>query len=141
QLPARAYERADRLAGGKSADALIGQAEALVREDETELDRRAGRLLEQALVLEPENPKSLFYAAAGALHRGELPMARERFAKLLALNPPDSIKPLLQKQIEAIDQQIAGVPAQAGALASAGAAPQGGAAAQGGRAPGGQPGR
>jgi cytochrome c-type biogenesis protein CcmH len=108
QLATRAYQRADRLAGGKNAEALIGQAEALARADETELDRRAGRLIEQALVLDPSSGKALFFGAAVAMRRGELPLARERFTKILALNPPDNIKPLLQKQIESIDQQLAG---------------------------------
>jgi cytochrome c-type biogenesis protein CcmH len=99
QLATRAYQRADRLAGGKNADALIGEAETLTLADETELDRRAGRLV------------ALFFGAAAAMRRGELPLARDRFAKLLSLNPPDNIKPLLQKQIEAIDQRIAGGPA------------------------------
>jgi cytochrome c-type biogenesis protein CcmH len=108
QLAARAYSRADRLAGGKNAEALIGQAEALARGDETELDRRAGRLIEQALLVDPTSGKALFFGAAVAMRRGELPLARERFTKLLALNPPDNIKPLLQKQIETIDQQLAG---------------------------------
>jgi cytochrome c-type biogenesis protein CcmH len=108
QLATRAYQRADRLAGGKSAEALIGEAEALARSDETELDRRAGRLIEQALVLDPNSGKALFFGAAVAMRRGELPLARERFTKLLALDPPDNIKPLLQKQIETIDQQLAG---------------------------------
>jgi cytochrome c-type biogenesis protein CcmH len=52
--------------------------------------------------------KALFFGAAVAMRRGELPLARERFTKLLALDPPDNIKPLLQKQIETIDQQMAG---------------------------------
>jgi cytochrome c-type biogenesis protein CcmH len=111
QLATRAYQRADRLAGGKNADALIGEAETLTLADETELDRRAGRLVEQALALDPQSGKALFFGAAAALRRGELPLARDRFAKLLSLNPPDNIKPLLQKQIEAIDQRIAGGPA------------------------------
>jgi cytochrome c-type biogenesis protein CcmH len=106
QLAERAFRRADRLAGGKSAEALIGEAEALALSDETELDRRAGRLFEQALVLDPGNGKALFFGAAAALRRGDLPIARERFQKLLAMNPPDNIKPLLQKQLEAIDQQM-----------------------------------
>jgi cytochrome c-type biogenesis protein CcmH len=118
QLAVRAYQRADRLAGGKNADALIGQAEALAMGDETELDRRAGRLVEQALALAPDSGKALFFGAAAALRRGELPVARERFAKLLSLNPPDNIKPLLQKQIEVIDQRLAG-----GAAPEAGARP------------------
>jgi len=120
QLALRAFKRADRLAGGKSADALIGQAEALALSDETELDRRAGRLIEQALALDPESGKALFFGAAAALRRGELPVARERFVKLLSLNPPDNIKPLLQKQIEDIDQRIAAGPTQ-----GAGARPAG----------------
>ena len=112
-LAVRAFQRADRLAGGRNADALIGQAEALALSDETELDRRAGRLVEQALALDPQSGKALFFGAAAALRRGELPVARARFAKLLSLNPPDNIKPLLQKQIEAIDQRMAAGPAGA----------------------------
>ncbi|MFL6601621.1 MAG: tetratricopeptide repeat protein [Steroidobacteraceae bacterium] len=112
QLALRAFQRADRLAGGRNADALIGQAEALALSDESELDRRAGRLIEQALALDPQSGKALFFGAAAAMRRGELPLARERFAKLLSLNPPDNIKPLLQKQIDAIDQRLAGGPAQ-----------------------------
>jgi cytochrome c-type biogenesis protein CcmH len=124
QLATRAYQRADRLSGGKSAEALIGEAEALAMGDETELDRRAGRLVEQALALDPESGKALFFGAAAALRRGELPLARERFAKLLSLNPPENIRPLLQKQIEAIDQRLAGGgPAAEPGPRPAGAAP------------------
>lgn len=132
QLAARAFQRADRLAGGKNADALIGQAEALALSDETELDRRAGRLVEQALAVDPNNGKALFFGAAAAMRRGELPVARERFAKLLALNPPDNIKPLLQKQIEAIDQRLAGGPPE-GTAAGGASAPFAGAAKPGER--------
>ncbi len=111
QLATRAFQRADRLAGGKNADALVGEAEALALADETELDRNAGRLFERALALDPGNGKALFFAAAAALRRGDLPLAKSRFIKLLALNPPDNIKALLEKQIESIDQQtLAGGP-------------------------------
>ena len=120
KLALRAFQRADRLAGGQNADALIGQAEALALSDESELDRRAGRLVEQALALDPQSGKALFFGAAVAMRRGELPLARARFAKLLSLNPPDNIKPLLQKQIDSIDQRLAGGPAQ-----DAGARPAG----------------
>ncbi len=121
QLAARAYERADRLADGKSADALIGEAEALSLADETELDRRAGRLVERALQVDPSSGKALFFGAAVAMRRGELPLARDRFSKLLSLNPPDNIKPLLQKQIEVINQQLAGGAGPAGRAPADGA--------------------
>jgi cytochrome c-type biogenesis protein CcmH len=108
QLATRAFQRADRLAGGKSAEALIGEAEALARSDEAELDGRAGKLIEQALAVDPNSGKALFFGAAVAMRKGELPLAKERFTKLLALDPPDNIKPLIQKQIDAIDQQMSG---------------------------------
>ena len=105
-LAARAYQRADRIAGGKSADALVGEAEALVLGDASEIDGRAGRLVEQALVINPNSGKALFYGAAAAERRGDLPKARDRFTRLLAQNPPANVRPLIEQQITAIDQAI-----------------------------------
>jgi cytochrome c-type biogenesis protein CcmH len=133
-LATRAYERANQIAGGKNADALIGLAEALSVEDESQLSGRAGQLIEQALLLVPNSPKALFFGAAAAVHRGDLPLARQRFAALLALDPPDTIKPIIERQIAAIDQQIAaGAPGAAGP--SAGAASSGDPTAAAGRSP------
>lgn len=106
-LAARAYQRADRLSGGRNVDALTGLAEALVLGDETELDGRAGRLLEQALAVDPRSPKALYYGALTAMRRGDLPLARQRFAGLLALDPPENIRPVLERQIATLDAQIA----------------------------------
>ncbi len=106
-LAARAYERANQLAGGKNADALIGLAEALSVQDESQLSGRAGKLIEKALLLDPHSPKALFFGAAAAVHRGDLPLARQRFSALLALDPPDTVKPLIERQIAAIDRQLA----------------------------------
>ena len=119
-LAVRAYERADRLAGGKSAEALVGEAEALTMNDEAELQGRAGRLIEQALTLDPNSPKALFFGGAAAIRRGELPLGKERFQRLLSLNPPEAIKPILQQQIDSIDQRIA-----AASGGAPGGAPQG----------------
>ncbi len=107
-LAVQAYERADRLADGKSAEALMGLAQALSAEDEAQLGGRAGQLIEKALALDPHSPKALFLGAAAALRRNELPLARERFAALLALNPPDNVRPLIEQQITAINEELAG---------------------------------
>lgn len=125
-LALRAYQRADRLAGGKNVEALLGQAEVLSVQDENELTGRAGRLIEQALALEPESGKALFFGAAAAMRRGELPLARDRFAKLMSLNPPDNIKPLLQKQLDSLDQQIANGGAAGPAAGAVAGGPSGG---------------
>jgi cytochrome c-type biogenesis protein CcmH len=106
-LALRAFERADRIGGGKNEEALIGQAEALALSDESELTGRAGKLIEQALLLAPDSGKVLFFAAEAAARRGELPLARARFAKLLSMNPPASIRPIIEQQVSALDEQLA----------------------------------
>jgi len=115
-LALRAFERADRLSDGKNADALTGEAETLVLTDESELDGRAGRLIERALVLAPDSGKALFFGGAVAARRGDLPLARARFVKLLGMDPPANVRPLIEQQISAIDGQLAGAaPASAAA--------------------------
>ena len=115
-LALRAFERADRLSDGKSADALTGEAETLALTDESELNGRAGRLIERALVLAPDSGKALFFGGAVAARRGDLPLARARFVKLLGMDPPANVRPLIEQQITAIDGQLAGAaPANAAA--------------------------
>jgi cytochrome c-type biogenesis protein CcmH len=126
-LAVRAFERADRLADGKNAVALVGEAEALTMSDESELTGRAGRLIEQALQLDPNYAKALFFGGAAAVRRGELALGKERFQKLLSLDPPEGIKPILQQQIDSIDQQMSGK--GGAALASAGGPSAGSASA------------
>ena len=109
-LAVRAYERADRVAGGHSADALVGEAEALTLMDDSQLTGQAGQLIERALAIAPTSPQALFFGAAAALRRGELPVARARFSKLLTLDPPANIKAILQKEISGIDRQLAARP-------------------------------
>jgi cytochrome c-type biogenesis protein CcmH len=115
-LAVRAFGRAVQLSDGKNAEALTGEAEALVLSDESELDGRAGRLFEQALALEPDSGKALFFGAAVAGRRGDLPLARQRFAKLLSLNPPQAIRPMIEQQIAAIDEKLAAGPMSAAAV-------------------------
>src|SRR5215469_3705860 len=112
-LAYRAYVRADRLAAGKSAEALLGEAQALAMSDPAELDGRAARLIEQALVVAPDSGKALFFGALVAVRHGDLPLARQRYAKVLALDPPDAVRKFLEQQIEAIDQQAQAGPAAA----------------------------
>ena len=116
-LALRAFERADRLSDGKNADALTGEAETLALTDESELAGRAGRLIERALALAPDSGKALFFGAAVAARRGDLPLARARFVKLLGMDPPANIRPLIEQQITAIDAQLGGAtPAAAAAV-------------------------
>lgn len=106
-LAVHAFERADKAADGRSAPALVGEAEALIMIRDSSLDGRAGRLIERALVLAPNSPKALFFGAATALRQGKLTLARSRFSKLLAMNPPANVKVVLKREIAGIDSKLA----------------------------------
>ncbi|MGC4027916.1 MAG: hypothetical protein QM696_03440 [Steroidobacteraceae bacterium] len=113
-LAARAYQRADQLAGGKNAEALMGLAESLVMGERSSLDGRAGRLFEQALQLDPSSNRALFYAAIAAMERGERPLARERFTRLLEVGkPPPEVRRLIEEQVRMLDAPAAQVVASA----------------------------
>src|SRR5688572_14005242 len=64
---------------------------------------------------------ALFYGAAVALRRGDLPLARQRFAGLLELDPPPSadVRPIIEQQIAAIDERLAAPAGAPDASASA----------------------
>ena len=72
-LAVRAYQRADRLANGQNADAIVGVAESLLAQDFEQIRGAAGHLFDRALVVDPDNPKALLYGAFAALSRGESP--------------------------------------------------------------------
>jgi cytochrome c-type biogenesis protein CcmH len=124
-LAVRAYQRADRLANGGNAEALTGLAEALVLGNQSDLAGRAGKLFEQALVIEPRSTKALFYAAIAAMERGDKPLARTRFMTLLAANPPPEVRTLIEQTVQNLDAAptVQGAKPAARAAATPAAAP------------------
>jgi cytochrome c-type biogenesis protein CcmH len=121
-LAVRAFQRADRLANGQNADAIIGVAESLLAQDFDQLRGAAGQLFDRALVLEPDNPKALLYSAFAAMSRGEQAIARDRFKHLLTLDPPPQIRDIVSKQLIALEGAAAQAPASPGQPASTGPA-------------------
>lgn len=102
-LAIRAFQRADRLANGTSAAAISAVAETMLAQDFENIRGPAGRLFERVLEMEPNNPKALLYSALAALGRGENATSRDRFQRMLAQNPPQQIRDIVEKQLQAID--------------------------------------
>jgi cytochrome c-type biogenesis protein CcmH len=107
-----AYERAHQLSGS-SAEAALGLGEALSLRAGGEITPPAAQLFEDALRLEPNNPKSLLYGGFAAATRGDSALARSRWQALKDLHPPPQI-------VEMLDARIAelGAAPQAGTNAS-----------------------
>jgi len=106
-LARRSFQHADRLSHGTSADALNGLGETIVYENNTSQVAEASALFDRALQLDPHSPQALFYTAIAALNSGDLQLARARFVTLRDLGPPPQVVAALDKQIGAIDADIA----------------------------------
>lgn len=96
---AGAYERAMSLEGGQVAQTLIDLALALANRDQKPLEGRTADLVENALVLEPNNQGALFYGGMAAANRQDFEIAADRWEKLLGMNPPDNIRDTLATNV------------------------------------------
>lgn len=107
-LAVRAYQRADRLEGGRNAEAVLGIAEALMLQADGKMDDRSARLFERALELDPAWGKAQFFAALAAQRRGDLPLAVARFESMLAAQPPEDVRRIIEEQIAVLKAGPAG---------------------------------
>jgi cytochrome c-type biogenesis protein CcmH len=83
-------------------DLKLALAEAEALADRSALGGEAGRLVEEVLASEPHNAKALWYGGLVALDRGNAELARERWSRLLALNPPAQVATILNEQLAAL---------------------------------------
>jgi len=103
---ADAFQQAYDLTQGQDVEAIIGLGEALVLTDEASLTGRAGKLFETALMMAPNHPKALWYGSIAALRSGNLRQGRDRLQLLMAQNPPEELRGVLERQIQDLNQQI-----------------------------------
>lgn len=132
---ADAFQQAYDLTKGDNVEAVIGLGEALVLVDEASLAGRAGQLFDAALKKAPTHPKALWYGSMAALQAGDLRTGRDRLQLLMAQNPPQELRGVLERQIQDLTQQLgeagqqAGEGAEQGAQAAAGTPDSSGSAA------------
>ncbi len=77
-------------------DLKLYYGETLVLTDPDALQGQAGRLFEEVLAVEPSNPTALWWGGLAAVETGRPDLARERWMRLLAFNPPDDVVQQLQ---------------------------------------------
>lgn len=96
---AAAYERVMSLEGGQVAQTLLDLALALANRDQRPIEGRTSDLIENALVLEPNNQAALFYGGMAAANREDFEVAANRWEKLLGMNPPENIRETLAMNV------------------------------------------
>lgn len=126
QLLAASYMQLGRYAEGRAAyervwaltrrpnDALkLAYAEAQILADRSAASAEAGRLVEEVLANDPGNPKALWYGGLVALELGRSNVVRERWSRLLTLDPPEDVARIVENQLALLE----------GGLGAASAAP------------------
>jgi cytochrome c-type biogenesis protein CcmH len=124
-----AYDHAHQLAGN-SVEAALGLGEALSLRAGGEVTAPAAQLFEDAIRLEPDNPKALLYGGFAAATRGDRELARSRWQALKDLHPPAQIEQMLDARIAELGAAPLSASAPSG-TAPSGAAPSGAAPSSG----------
>ncbi len=88
---------------GQDPDAIVGYAESLLISDEREIDGRAGELIEQALALDPDNARALWYGGIVAFRRGDVPLAQQRWVELQNHDLPPDLRQIVAERLTALD--------------------------------------
>jgi cytochrome c-type biogenesis protein CcmH len=94
-----ALEKAVDLESAQDGQTLADLGEAVLMNDNTTINGRAGQLFENALALSPGNQKALFYSGLAAVQRGDNDLAATRWEALLATSPPPNIQEILRQRI------------------------------------------
>ena len=87
---------------GQDPDAIVGYAESLLISDEREIDGRAAELIEQALALDPDNARALWYGGIVAFRRGDVPLAQQRWVELQNHDLPPELRQIVAERLAAL---------------------------------------
>jgi cytochrome c-type biogenesis protein CcmH len=102
----QAYQHAYDISKGGNVDAITGLAEAMVLVDSSTLTGRAAELFDAALAKAPNHPKALWYGSIAALQAGDLHKGRDRLQLLLAQNPPEQVRSVIERQVQDLNEQL-----------------------------------
>ena len=114
---ARAYGELNKRLTTPEADLLVAEGEALGLARDRDLMGRPQELFLQALKLDADNGKGLWYAGLAAAQARDLPAARDHWQRLSQQELPPELKAVVQEQLAQLAQAL-GEPAPAAAPAA-----------------------
>ena len=83
-------------------DMKLAFAEAETLTDPQALLGEAGGIFEEALEIQPDNPTALWYGGLSAVATERPGVARQRWSRLLQLDPPQAMRDVLQQHLDAL---------------------------------------
>ncbi|PTU31967.1 c-type cytochrome biogenesis protein CcmI [Stenotrophobium rhamnosiphilum] len=100
----QAYAKANLLNGNQTADWLVGQGESLAMSHERQVAGEPAKLFEQALVLEPNQGKALWYAGLAAAQAGNYKASLTHWLKLRDQELPEELRTALDARLQELAQ-------------------------------------
>lgn len=100
----QAYAKANLLNGNQTADWLVGQGESLAMSNERQVAGEPAKLFDQALVLDPNQGKALWYAGLAAAQAGNYKLALTHWLKLREQELPDELRTALDARLQELAQ-------------------------------------
>ncbi|HEX7374555.1 MAG TPA: hypothetical protein VF277_06245 [Steroidobacteraceae bacterium] len=97
-----AYQKALAIVGDKDAGLNLDYAEAMILTEDPALQTKAGEIVGAILAADPNNQKALWYSGVMAYKANDTATAKLRWTKLLAQNPPDEIRQIIEQQLQAL---------------------------------------
>lgn len=119
---AAAYRKAVELTGGQDPNVLTSYAETLILVDNNSLVGEAGDIFEGILRDRPDHQAALWYGGLRAFAQTDYALAKERWERLAASNPPESLMPHIQERLQDVRSRLGEEPQLAAAPASGDAA-------------------
>lgn len=107
---ADAYREANARNGGKNADTLAGEGEALAFANGTEVSPEAADLFDRALGVDPELGPALWYGGLSDAQRGNFTRAHERWTRLSKQALPQQMRVLVGRELAELEKAQSGTP-------------------------------
>ena len=79
----------------------------------SQITPEAAKLFEEAMTLEPQNPRALLYGGFAAAVRGDVSLARTRWQTLKASHPPPDLEKMLDARLGELASMPGGAPGAA----------------------------
>lgn len=100
----QAYAKANVLNGAQTADWLVGQGEALAMANDRHVAGEPQKLFKQALTLDPDQGKALWYAGLAAAQAGQYKEALGYWLKLRDQELPNELRTALDERLQELSQ-------------------------------------
>lgn len=103
---ANAYLEINKRLPQPDPDMLIAEGESLALARDRDLQGKPAQLFQQALSLQPDNGKGLWYAGLAAAQGEDLRAARDHWLKLSQQDLPDELRGALEERLAALAQAL-----------------------------------